>query len=397
VKPRILCLDIEGGHGGSSRSLFQALQHIDRRKVSLEVWHRIPGEIERSYADIGIPTVLAKDMPRLTALEKESRNALNVAMFFLHVWPRSAPFRTKLLEALDRSDLVHLNHISLFWLGRWIKRLRPSLPIVMHIRTCPYPTSVGFWQQRTAARFCDGMVYITENEKKFFENAAGTEPPNVVLYNPVVVRDRVETKPAFRFPAERLVATVLSNYSFNRGIDRLIEVAKRLDSLGDTSVLFAIAGDMRVTGAPEGKLAAVARQNGTLKDYARDEGVAHRFKFFGHISNPEDLLSKSHALLKPTRENNPWGRDILEALAHSVPVASVGIYDRFVETGETGLLQKTFDPDELALWLMHLSTDPAEGNRLGENARTRIQRLCDPTAQAAALSDYWCRLIHSKT
>jgi hypothetical protein len=32
---RILCLDIEGGHGGSSRSMYQSLRYLERSPVQV--------------------------------------------------------------------------------------------------------------------------------------------------------------------------------------------------------------------------------------------------------------------------------------------------------------------------------------------------------------------------
>ena len=38
-------------------------------------------------------------------------------------------------------------------------------------------------------------------------------------------------------------------------------------------------------------------------------------RFMGHVKNPEKFIKESDILIRPTRENNPWGRDILEAMA----------------------------------------------------------------------------------
>ena len=97
-------------------------------------------------------------------------------------------------------------------------------------------------------------------------------------------------------------------------------------------------------------------------------------------------------LLKPTREDNPWGRDILEGLGYGLPVASVGRYDRFVETGETGLLQDRFDAAELAEWLIEMARRPDRLIAMRGNAAGRIAALCDPERQAGALADFWRRL-----
>ena len=54
VEGVILCLDIEGGFGGSSRSLFEALNYIDRDSVTPVVWCRKEGPLARGYTELDI-------------------------------------------------------------------------------------------------------------------------------------------------------------------------------------------------------------------------------------------------------------------------------------------------------------------------------------------------------
>ena len=42
---RVLCLDVEGGHGGSSRSFFHLIKNMDRDTVDRSVWCRRRGSI----------------------------------------------------------------------------------------------------------------------------------------------------------------------------------------------------------------------------------------------------------------------------------------------------------------------------------------------------------------
>jgi len=389
---RVLAMDIEGGHGGSSRSLLQMLRAVDRRQVAPEVWCRCGGAIEDVYDALGIPVTVAPDMPRLTALERNSRNLIDGWRFFAKRWPRSREFRARLSARLQDIDLLHLNHVSLFWLARWVRREHPSLPITMHIRTQPVNNIVARWQSRIAVTSCSGFVYITENERDHLARLSGSKPKGEVIYNPVEVADVDPGKSDVVDALTRddsFTAVCLSNFAPSRGLDRLIEVAKVLDRMKDQRIRFHIAGDMHLAGALRGLLAHVAKSGGTLADYAEQQGVAHRFTFLGHVSNPENLLSRADVLLKPTRENNPWGRDILEALGHGVPVASVGSYNRFVETDRTGLLQPTFDAPELATWLVALAQDRQRQKQLRHQAAERIADMCDPHRQAEKLVRFW--------
>lgn len=380
---RVLAIDIEGGHGGSSRSLAQTLQALDTNAVSVEVWCRRGGAIESSYAAHGIPVRVMEDMPRLTVLERNSRNLVDIARFFGNRWPRSATFRAALVEKLNSVDLLHLNHVSLFWLARWVRQRLPSFPITMHIRTQPVEGPMARWQSRITRAACSRFIFISENERDHLARQSGSTPDGAVIYNPVAV-DRVA---AVDHPC--LVAVCLSNYSYGRGIDRLWSVAAELEKRGDQLVRLVVAGDIQLTRTLPGVLGAVARQGGDLADFMAHQGVADRFEFLGHVDDPESLLQKSDILLKPTREDNPWGRDILEALGHGVPVASVGRYDRFVETDRTGLLQPRFDAVELAEWLIGLSEDKPRLDAMRTIAADRIASLCDPKRQAAAVARFW--------
>ncbi|MCR9220188.1 MAG: glycosyltransferase [Alphaproteobacteria bacterium] len=388
---KVLCLDIEGGRGGSSRSLLQALSALDRRRVAPTVVCRRGGWIEEAYRALEIPCRIEPETPTLTALHRTSRNLAVNALFRMRDWPRSAAFRERLLQAVDESDLVHLNHISLTPLAGWMRRLRPAIPVTLHIRTMPVRSVFASRQARAARAACDGFAFITENERLHFESQAGGAAPGAVIYNPAQPIPP-GTAPLDAIPADdRLKVACLSNYSHSRGIDRLVDVAAALPEAARRRILFIVAGDMRLTGRLPGALGDVARRGGTLADHAAACGVASSFLFLGHVTEPERVLAAADVLVKPTREANPWGRDILEAMAAGVPVASVGWCDRFVESGETGLLQPRFDAPALADWLTAVDGDRTRLRALGERARRRAETLCAPPRSAAALVDFWER------
>ena len=60
-----------------------------------------------------------------------------------------------------------------------------------------------------------------------------------------------------------------------------------------------------------------------FSDYVKTKNYKNNFIFLGQLEKPESLLKSIDVLLKPTRLNNPWGRDILEALYFGKPVISI--------------------------------------------------------------------------
>ena len=76
-------------------------------------------------------------------------------------------------------------------------------------------------------------------------------------------------------------------------------------------------------------------------DYAQSQKVSHMIRFIGHVNNPEKFIKESDILIRPTRENNPWGRDILEAMAFGKTIISVGTYDKFIKNDLMGFCKKS--------------------------------------------------------
>lgn len=384
---RVLCLDIEGGFGGSSRSLYESLRHMDRAAVEPEVWCRRDGPVRGRYEAIGIACRVTPDMPRMNSLVRFSRNLVGYTRHVRDMLRQKA-FRAELLEAVRaRFDLVHFNHEGLFLLAAWL-RGRHGKAQTLHVRTMIPRNTFGRWQCRRMAAASDSLVFITENERANFEAMLRRGAEGAVIYNIADVGAAAPRHPKIPDDA-RLKVALLSNYAWIRGNDRVVEVAEALAASGRRDILFVAAGDMALRGRLPGELGAIARRGGTLSDYAAGRGVGDMFLFLGHVAEPEAVLAACDVVVKPTREDNPWGRDVLEGLGAGKPVISIGRYDTFVETGATGYLLPDYESGKLAEILLRLDADRALVARLGETARARIASLCDGSSRARDLAALW--------
>lgn len=383
---RVLCLDIEGGYGGSSRSLFESIRHLGPGEAAVEVWCCREGPIQPRYQAIGVTTRVTPTMPRFSALPRLSRN-INAAARAALAFRRAGTFLEELRREAARFDVIHFNHEALFPVARWLRR-RTEQPMTMHIRTNLVDTPFARFQTRTIAQTVDHLVFITENEAETFRRLGGRPQAASVIYNAV---DALASAPACH-PAVlhdgRFKIACLSNYSYTRGLDRLVDVADALARRG-RQVLFVMAGHMTLTGSMPGLLGELGRRGGSLADFVAARGQAEMFQFLGHVPDPEAVLAACDALAKPTRENNPWGRDTLEALALGKPVLTCGRYAAFVEDGVTGILQAEFDAGALADAITRLDDDRAWAGRLGEAGRARVRALCDGHARASDLLAVW--------
>ena len=117
------------------------------------------------------------------------------------------------------------------------------------------------------------------------------------------------------------------------------------------------------------------------------------FHFVGRTSQPEKILKNSDILIKLSRENNPWSRDIIEAMGAGKPVISIGSYDKFVKTNKTGLLLKKFNPNLISNWLLQVNNKPRLLNRMGINCKKTVNYFCNQNKQIRKLENLWLKLI----
>ena len=393
TKLRVLCLDPDGGFGGSARSLLESIKHIDPELIEVEVWCRRQGPVVSRYQKMGITCRVRTDMPSASSLPRLSRNLYYYSLKFTEFW-RAGKFKRDLLARLNNDiDLVHLNHEGLFLLSRWLKRYATT-PISMHIRKSITNTIFARWQMGVISRAVDGLIYITDNEERRFGEMGGFGCGRVI-YNIHSLHDQeIEPLPALMAENGFKVAC-LSNYSWNRGIDRLIEIACSLKEMKRNDILFVVAGDMTLSPGLPGELGRIARNGGRLSDYAETMGVKHMFRFLGHVSDPERVLASCNILAKPTRQANPWGRDIIEALGMERPVLSVGTWDHFVRNGITGILTPEYGADSWAEAIIDFAENPDRTRMMGAAGQRLIGELCNPVERAKELSDEWISLARN--
>lgn len=377
----VLCIDHEGGHGGSSKSLRIALQYMNRSHYDITVWCRLNSPfLLRYYNDMGISCRVCPDIPTLSFVEDWKRNIFMAVMCIYKV-VRGWEFLRFLMTASKKTDLIHLNNENLFLLApiiRWCCTARIS----MHVRTTRRDNFFTRLQSRIILRYCDQIIFITENEQKAFERHCG-QCVGKVIYNPVETAEKTEI--AAHTNEFRIVS--LSNHDYDRGTDRLIEIAKILKKHNVPGIKFIFAGDSEVKS--RFVLMSRSKRVTSLIAYAAEEGVSDYFEFIGHVDSVDAVLLQSDAVIKMSRDMAPWGRDLLEGMAFGKVPITIGSYQVFVQEHETGLIFAEYDAEIAADEITKLATDKVRIARFSVNGRERIRALCDPREQGEKMSFVW--------
>ncbi|WP_425402986.1 glycosyltransferase family 4 protein [Hwanghaeella sp.] len=377
----ILFLDLESGWGGSSRSLMNMVAALDRKLWKPVVVLRKDGPAVAHYEAAGIDFVVETELPSFRPSERK-----NLISWLLYRWAaRKLPGALNRLQALaEKHDcrLIHVNHESLALAGRALAK-RLGLPWVCHIRTQLIPGFFARSLARMIATQASHLVFISEPVESHFRSllpSRDTGAAGSVLYNiclpPPAGSEEPDCMAGFQ---DGLKVISLSNFSPNRGVDRVVEIATVLKKRGIEDIRFFLFGRPAhrhpVTGKP-------APYYQSIVDTIAENGLQDMVMLPGHIANPNGALSHGDALIKLTRQQNPWGRDIMEGIAAGIPVITLGHFDKFVEMGRNGYLAAEYNPESIADFLTRLRNDPELRAEFKTRNKEKAETLFGPQRMA---------------
>lgn len=134
---------------------------------------------------------------------------------------------------------------------------------------------------------------------------------------------------------------------------------------------------------PEAKLLIAGK--GFLKEYLRYKikasNVANNVEFLGYISDDKliKLYAASNIFVCPSIFAEAFGIVILEAMASGKPVIAtkVGGIPEIIDHEINGFLVEPNDTGELSSAIIRLLSDKKEMNRMGKNARKKVEEVYD--------------------
>ena len=244
----------------------------------------------------------------------------------------------------ERPDLVHTNGLGGFSVLAWKRVEQRRLPLVhtLHDHYLLCPRSTMFRKGRSCDKQCaECRLYSLPRKRPSDRVAAVVGVSRYILerhlelgYFAVTPEKRVIPNAYWAEPASLWTEKHLPPVRFGylgmlhpvKGIERLLEAVTKLRR-----------GAWNLSIAGRGRVA--------YEHYLRSKYRMPGVNFLGH-ADPRSFLPKLDVLVVPSLVRESFGRVVIEAYAHGVPVigASRGGISELVEEGRTGYL---FDPERL--------------------------------------------------
>jgi glycosyltransferase involved in cell wall biosynthesis len=299
-----------------------------------------------------------------------------------HVSDNLSPILLRRLESLSVDVLLQdeLNHPSLFWLNRRLRRRvsYPILSIVHHLRSSEARPAWQNWAYRwIESRYLetlDGFILNSQTTRHavagFLASTSQKALPNLVAYpagdhlKPQIDAQAITRRSLQIGPLQILF---LGNLIPRKGLHTLLAALERLQT-----------PDWRlsVVGSPSVDPAYATR----MHQYAERVGLTARVTFHGALEDGAlaELMSTSHLLALPSSYEG-FGIVYLEAMGFGLPAIATtsGAASEIITHAQDGYLIPPGDPRALA---DHLRCLVADRQKLKEmSLAARLRYLAHPT------------------
>ncbi len=347
----ILFLHHVGHFSGAENSLLHLVMRLDKEKFRAIFLCPGKGEFPRRLSEKGIPVI-----------PHEFGRTREIVNLWKSIWK---------IRQVVRSYGVGLLHSN---------GPQTNIPAGLAARCMGIPV---IWHARNLLK--QGMVDIDRitdllprriicNSEAIRARFIGgwTEKKAVTIINGVDLKDYDPSIPSkvireeFGFPSGARVVGMTSRLGWDKGQLTLLEAVARLkDRLPDLWV-FIVGGNVfdEDEWIPD-----------FLKKKAQEFGIADSVVFTGFRRDVSRLYAGMDVLVLAT-DAEPCGRVIFEAMAMAKPVVGTdnGGTPEIVVDGETGLLFRYGDAQELADKIAHLFDNPVQITKMGEAGRKRIEK-----------------------
>jgi glycosyltransferase involved in cell wall biosynthesis len=131
-------------------------------------------------------------------------------------------------------------------------------------------------------------------------------------------------------------------------------------------------------------------QRQKLEAYKRERSLGHiDFVGFRHGEDLMELIRNSAFSIVPSEWYEVYGLNIIESFASGKPVigSRIGNLPNLIDDGETGLLFRPGDENDLAEKIAYLHSDPKLVVEMGKNARDKVERQLNLDAHYNSIMD----------
>ncbi len=372
---KVLFLQHGLGYGGATKSLLvmqQALGNKVEMHMVLKRNKRLNKVLSKQFihsksiTEIDIPGVYSYSEGTISFTEFEN----NITYY-----------PTKIIEFIKREkiDIFHINTSVFSNILRDIKE-KTTCKIIVHFREMlPFGPShkIDEYIIKNTLKYADKIIAISPNELRFFPESNKTS----ILSNPhdFNLTDLILKKT--RKKSKSIKIGMCANFVLIKGHLVFIEAIKRINDIlinKNIEVEFCIIGYPHRDTSIKGILKWIFNRSYKKKvDTLILKNSIKNLQLVPFTFNVLEEVSLLDVYVRPDLSGNPWGRDIIEAMALKKPVIATGSSTFYVKDRVNGFLIEAGNIEQLVSKITTLIFDEQLRSEMGHNGYKMIKEFCD--------------------
>lgn len=366
-------------YGGAARSLGYMLESLRSDELEIYVFSRGTGGKQISdkilkYSN-GFKLVQINQIDSNQAYTTKAKN-------FEKEIKVSYGWFAEMLKELS-IDILHVNTTVFAHVLKQVKE-KTDVKIVVHLRELivddDNPSHASFIINQIKT-YADALIGISDNEIIHFQD----HPLIRVIPNPVDFKEIENTSGNFRkdYNIDKSIVLVGMFGNFYRTKGQL-EFVQTLNILIQNyhlqNIRFVIVGITprkplwkRVIK----KILGLEDYREIVDNYIKKNNLSPYIIKIGSIYHVYEILSDIDIVVRPSLGSDPWGRDIIEAMAFKKPVVATGNSEFYVKNNITGFLVPEKSPRMLAEKISLLIKDSERRVLFGRKGYEKVKSMCD--------------------
>lgn len=365
---RILFIDHHAELGGGEIALLEIIKNLDRDRFHPLALLGDEGPLRDELRKLNVEAIVDKLPDYFRQLDRDPEKRNKPSSFIKSAF--RLPFFIKNIKSViteKNINIVYINSIKSSLYGIPAAK-QTKCRIIWHLHDC---LNRDFYSLLVIplivflTNMADKIICVSDTVKKYFIKAGGNPKKAVIIYN------GIDTE---RFNPDISAESVKKQLGLSGG--KIISMIGRLESWKGQRIFIKTAeticknrGDIifLIAGGP---LFGFAEYEKELKATVEQLGLKDKVFFLGFRTDVENIYAASDVIVHCSTKPEPFGRDIIEAMACGKPVISTDLgAPKEIITEQAGILMSPNNSNVLAENIMSLLGDSKRRERLGANAR----------------------------
>ncbi|MEM4260504.1 MAG: glycosyltransferase family 4 protein [Candidatus Woesearchaeota archaeon] len=307
------------------------------------------------------------------------------------------------LETIKKNeiDILHINSSVFAHIPRIVKEKISNVKIILHARELIPKYDDGKLQKyiiEEITSFVDKIICISDNEYEYFKHTNKA----VIIPNPfdfsTLSTIAPELRKKYNINSKVILIGMLSHFSEQKGhldfLKALLEMRKKNIK---NEFKFVIIG-IKLSPFWKKLIKKIVLPNNyedRVINFIRQNELSDSIILVPYTNNPLNYISDLDIVVRPSLQADPWGRDIIEAMALSKPIVATGNSEFYIENNKTGFLVPPRDYKSLSEKIITLINNPELRIQMGEYGYKKVKKMCDINSFGKEIYNIYQELISS--